>query len=82
MQKEEIAPPPEHWADHLRDLENNQLAELAKDYRWLDEEARPAESRAEFHTRREAIIRECERRRHGRPLPGLPPRSLSCALRR
>jgi hypothetical protein len=60
--QEEIAPPPEHWAEHLRDLDNDQLAELAKDYRWLDEEAKAGDSRGEFHARREAVVRECERR--------------------
>ena len=60
--QEEIAPRPGNWSEHLQDLSNDQLAQLARDYRWLDEEARAGDSRREFHQRREAIIAECERR--------------------
>jgi len=35
---------------------------LANDDRWLDEEARAQEERADFRRRREAVIAECERR--------------------
>ncbi len=62
MPDEEVAPPTENWAEHLKTLDDRQLAVLAKDYRWLDEENRPEHTRAEFHARREAIIAECERR--------------------
>ena len=60
--QEEIAPPFESWEDHLRALDDRDLAQLAKDYRWLDEEARAQEERADFRWRREAVIAECERR--------------------
>jgi len=60
--QEEIAPPFESWEEHLKALADRDLAELAKDYRWLDEEARAQEERADFRTRREAVIAECERR--------------------
>ena len=69
--QEEIAPPPESWPDHLRGLDNRQLADLAKDYRWLDEEAKAGDSAREFHARREAIIAECERR-------GIPDAARDC----
>ncbi|HEY1341096.1 MAG TPA: hypothetical protein VGF59_26475 [Bryobacteraceae bacterium] len=46
----------------MKDLADGDLAELAKDYRWLDEEARAEEERREFRRRREAIVAECERR--------------------
>jgi hypothetical protein len=59
---EEIAPPFENWEDHLKALNDRDLSDLAKDYRWLDEEARPQEERAEFRARRLAIIGECQRR--------------------
>ena len=59
---EEIAPPFENWADHLKALNDSDLANLAKDYRWLDEEARAEDERAEFRARRLAIIGECQRR--------------------
>jgi hypothetical protein len=59
---EEIAPPFESWEEHLKALGDRDLAQLAKDYRWLDEEARAQEERADFHRRREAVIAECERR--------------------
>jgi len=60
--QEETAPPFENWQDHLRALSDHDLTQLAKDYRWLDEEARAKEERAEFRKRREAVIEECERR--------------------
>jgi hypothetical protein len=60
--QEEIAPPFENWEEHLRALSDRDLTQLAKDYRWLDEEARAEQERAEFHNRREAVIAECERR--------------------
>jgi hypothetical protein len=59
---EEIAPPFENWADHLKALNDRDLTDLAKDYRWLDEEARAEEERGEFRARRLAIIAECQRR--------------------
>ncbi len=62
MELEEVAPPTESWAQHLKGLHDKQLAELACDYRWLVEESRPQEERGEFQQRREAIIAECERR--------------------
>ena len=62
MADEEIAPPTESWPEHLKALDNQQIAALAKDYRWLDEEAQPADSRSEFRQRREAILAECQRR--------------------
>jgi len=60
--QEEKAPPFENWQNHLRALSDRDLTQLAKDYRWLDEEARAQEERADFRSRREAIIAECERR--------------------
>jgi hypothetical protein len=60
--QEEIAPPFENWADHLKALDDRDLSDLAKDYRWLDEEARAEAERGEFRARRLAIIEECERR--------------------
>jgi hypothetical protein len=59
---EEIAPPFENWEEHLKALDDRDLSDLAKDYRWLDEEARAEEERGEFRSRRLAIISECERR--------------------
>jgi hypothetical protein len=59
---EEIAPPFENWEEHLKALADRDLSELAKDYRWLDEEARPEEERGEFRARRLAIIAECQGR--------------------
>jgi len=60
--QDEIAPPFESWNDHLKALSDADLIELAKDYRWLDEEARAQQERADFRRRREAVIAECERR--------------------
>jgi hypothetical protein len=60
--QEEIAPPFENWDAHLKALDDRDLTDLAKDYRWLDDEARASEEGPEFHARREAIIAECERR--------------------
>jgi hypothetical protein len=62
MTPEEVAPPFESWDEHLKAIGDKELTELAGDYQWLDEEARPVQERAEFHRRREAIIIECERR--------------------
>ena len=62
MRPQERAPALERWTDHLNDLGNRELAELAGDYCWLMEKNRPQEERAEFGKRREAILRECERR--------------------
>ncbi len=59
---EEIAPPFETWEAHLKTLDDRELSALASDYRWLDEEARSQEESSEFHRRREAIMKECERR--------------------
>ena len=63
--QEEKAPPFENWDEHLKALHDRDLLTLAKDYRWLNEEARPHEEREDFRKRREAIITECERR--GKP---------------
>jgi hypothetical protein len=60
--QEEKAPPFENWGEHLKALSDRDLAQVAKDYRWLDEEARAQEERAEFRARREAVIAECDRR--------------------
>jgi hypothetical protein len=60
--QDEKAPPFESWDDHLKALNDRDLAQLAADYRWLDGEARPQEERQEFHARREAIVAECQRR--------------------
>jgi hypothetical protein len=60
--QEEIAPPFENWDDHLKALDDRDLIELAKDYRWLDEEARAEQEGADFHRRRDAVIAELERR--------------------
>ena len=62
MTPEEIAPPFESWAEHLKALGDRELAELAKDYNWLDEEARAEQQGEEYHRRREAVIAECQRR--------------------
>jgi hypothetical protein len=62
MTPEEVAPPFESWSDHLKALGDKDLTDLAGDYRWLDEEAKPQAERDEFRRRREAIIAECERR--------------------
>lgn len=62
MTPEEVAPPFENWAEHLRSLGDKDLEGLARDYRWLDEEARAQEEGDEFRKRREAVIAECERR--------------------
>lgn len=66
MTPEEVAPPFESWPVHLKALADNDLVELAGDYRWLDNEARPQQERDEFRTRRGAIIAACERRGLGR----------------
>lgn len=63
--QEEIAPPFENWEEHLKALEDRDLVQLAEDYRWLNEEARPQEERQDFRARRDAIVAECERR--GKP---------------
>lgn len=60
--QEETAPPFEKWEEHLRALSDRDLCEVAKDYRWLDQEARARQEGPEFHRRREAIVAECERR--------------------
>lgn len=60
--QEEVAPPFERWPEHLRELDDRQLTELACDYEWLTGKNQPEESRGAFHSRREAIISECERR--------------------
>jgi len=62
MTPEEIAPPQESWEQHLKALGDRELAELAKDYNWLDEEARAQDQGKEYHRRREAVIAECRRR--------------------
>ena len=62
MAREETAPPIENWSGHLAALGDQELAELARDYRWLTDENRLGEKRQEFRNRREAIIAECERR--------------------
>jgi hypothetical protein len=60
--KEEVAPPFEHWDQHLKALSDKDLAKLADEYRWLNEALRPEAQRAEFSRRREAIVAECDRR--------------------
>ncbi len=50
------------WPEHLKDLGDRDLEELAGDYCWLMEKNRPEEQRNEFRQRREAILAECERR--------------------
>ena len=65
MEPEEKAPPFESWPEHLKDLGDREIAKLAEDYRWLDDEAELHRERTEFHLRREAIIAECERRGMG-----------------
>lgn len=60
--KEETAPPFEHWDQHLKALHDKDLAKLADEYRWLNEDLKPESQRAEFRRRREAIIAECDRR--------------------
>jgi hypothetical protein len=69
--QDEIAPPFESWEDHLKALSAPDLVAMAKDYRWLDEEARAQEERDDFRRRREAIIAECERR-------GMPEVAAAC----
>jgi len=60
--QEETPPPFENWEEHLRQLSDRDLAALAEDYRWLDEEAAARDEREEFHRRREALVAECVRR--------------------
>jgi hypothetical protein len=50
------------WPEHLKNLEHNELTELAGDYCWLVEKNTPQEERDEFRRRREAVLQECERR--------------------
>jgi hypothetical protein len=52
----------ESWPEHLKDLDDAALTELAGDYCWLMEKNTPREEREEFRRRREAILNECERR--------------------
>lgn len=52
----------QNWDQHLKSLTDRDLANMANDYRWLDEDARPEHERAEFRRRREAICAECDRR--------------------
>jgi hypothetical protein len=62
MTPEEVAPPFENWDQHLKALDEPSLRQLARDYGWLDGEARAQEEGPEFHRRREAVIAECRRR--------------------
>jgi hypothetical protein len=62
QQPKEVAPPFERWEEHLREIDNGQLADLARDYNWLNGESLSDESRSAFELRRQAIIRECARR--------------------
>lgn len=62
QEPEDVAPPVEKWEEHLKELDNDQLRDLAKDYNWLNGESLSEESRAAFQARRRAIIIECERR--------------------
>jgi hypothetical protein len=62
MTPDEVAPPRESWPEHLKELGNQELTELAGDYCWLTERNRPEDQRSEFTQRRKAIIAECERR--------------------
>jgi hypothetical protein len=57
-----MAPRPGTWPEHLKDVGDRELIQLAGDYCWLLEKNRPAEERGEFQKRREAILAECERR--------------------
>jgi hypothetical protein len=60
-QVEKAPPREENWTQHLRDLSDGELENLASDYRWLDEQSH-SHIQGEFHQRREAIIEECRRR--------------------
>jgi hypothetical protein len=60
--QEETAPPFENWDDHLKALDDRDLTDLAKDYRWLDDDVRAEEEGGEFRHRRDAVIAELERR--------------------
>jgi hypothetical protein len=60
--QDEMAPPYENWEQHLKALSDRDLAQVAKDYQWLDCEGRAEEQRGEFHKRREAVLAECDRR--------------------
>ncbi len=62
MTPEETAPPFESWDQHLKGLDDQTLTQLARDYGWLDGDARAREEGLEFHRRRKAVIAECERR--------------------
>jgi len=62
MRRDESAPPRESWPEHLKDLGDRELIDLAGDYCWLTERNKPEDQRAEFNKRRNAIIAECERR--------------------
>lgn len=62
MTREEVAPDFESWPEHLEDLNEQDLTDLAADYCWLTEKNRPQDQRNEFRRRREAILAECERR--------------------
>ncbi len=62
MTPEEVAPDFERWPDHLKDLRDKDLEDMAADYCWLTEKNRPEDQREEFRRRREAILAECERR--------------------
>jgi hypothetical protein len=52
----------ESWPEHLADLDDTALTELAGDYCWLVEKNTPDTERDEFRRRRETILQECERR--------------------
>ena len=63
MTPQDVAPSYLSWPEHLKELDDQTLSKLACDYRWLTDENKPEEQ--EFRGRREAIIKECERR--GKP---------------
>jgi hypothetical protein len=50
------------WTEHLKNLDDRALTQMAGDYCWLTEKNTPHEERDEFRRRREAILHECERR--------------------
>ena len=62
MAREQTATRLPSWPEHLKNLDDHVLTELAADYCWLTEKNTPHEEREDFRKRREAILQECERR--------------------
>ena len=62
MKQEDAALPRETWPEHLADLADPDLMDLAGDYCWLVEKNQPVEERRLFRERRLAVLAECERR--------------------